>query len=61
MFVAAPNFDAHPLIQIVLQDPDVAPAQRIDNLWRRISPQNWRAVDAYYDPRAWGLDDQPSN
>jgi hypothetical protein len=59
MFVAAPNFDSHPLIQIVLQDPDVAPDRRIENLWRRISLQNWRAVEAYYDASAWGLEDQP--
>ena len=61
MFVAAPNFDAHPLIQVVLQDPDVTPARRLDNLWGRISPQNWRAVESYYDPSAWGIDDQPRN
>ena len=58
MFVAAPNFDQHPLIQRVLRDDDAPPEGRIESLWRRISNENWRAVEAYYDPRAWGLGDQ---
>jgi hypothetical protein len=59
MFVAAPNFDEHPLVQLVLRDETMAPDRRIDGLWRRISNQNWKAVEAYYDPHAWGLGDQP--
>lgn len=58
MFVAAPNFDQHPLIQRVLRDDDASPDGRIESLWSRISNENWRAVEAYYDPRAWGLGDQ---
>src|SRR5215831_1770471 len=58
MFVAAPNFDQHPLIQRVLRDDDAPPDGRIESLWSRISNENWRAVEAYYDPRAWGLGDQ---
>lgn len=58
MFVAAPNFDQHPLIQRVLSDDDAPPNGRIERLWRRISNQNWRAVEAYYDPHAWDLVDQ---
>jgi hypothetical protein len=58
MFVAAPNFDEHPLIQVILRDEGVAADHRIEGLWRRISNQNWKAVEAYYDPRAWGLGDQ---
>lgn len=58
MFVAAPNFDQHPLIQRALRDDDAPPDTRIESLWHRISNQNWRAVEAYYDPRAWGLGDQ---
>src|SRR6185503_14510257 len=41
MFVAAPNFDAHPLVQRVLKDERVAPDSRIDQLWERRSEENW--------------------
>src|SRR5262249_52426498 len=58
MFVAAPNFDQHPLIQRVLREDNIPADNRIDSLWRRISSQNWKAVEAYYDPGAWALDDQ---
>jgi len=58
MFVAAPNFDQHPLIKRVLQDDDAPPDARIERLWHRISNQNWRAVEAYYDPNAWGIGNQ---
>ncbi|HEY6334111.1 MAG TPA: hypothetical protein VI756_32650 [Blastocatellia bacterium] len=57
MFLAAPNFDAHPLIQRVLQDKDSEPDNRINNLWARVSPQNWKAVYGYYDTGAWSLDE----
>src|SRR5215470_9636140 len=46
MFVAAPNFDQHPLIERVLRDDDAPPDGRIERLWHRISDQNWRAVEA---------------
>jgi len=55
MIIAAPNFDEHPLIQRVLRQDDAAPERRIDGIWRRISSQNWKAVESYYDPGAWGL------
>jgi hypothetical protein len=58
MFVAAPNFDQHPLIQRALLDDTSEPDRRIEGLWRRISSQNWRAVEAYYDPGAWALADK---
>src|SRR5215208_5758740 len=37
MFVAAPNFDKHPLLQRVLRDERVAVNSRIDQLWERTS------------------------
>lgn len=55
MFVTAPNFDAHPLIQRVLQDEAIEPQSRVDKLWERTTDQNWEAVNDEYDPAAWGL------
>jgi hypothetical protein len=57
MFLSAPNFDAHPLIERVLRDQNVKPEDRIDNLWSRVSAQNWKAVESYYDETAWNLDE----
>jgi hypothetical protein len=53
MFVAAPNFDQHPLIGRVLKDEAVAPDARINQLWERTTDQNWEAVAQNYDPSAW--------
>ncbi len=52
-FVAAPNFDAHPLIQRVLRDERVPANSRIDQLWERTSEENWEVVRNNYDPAAW--------
>src|SRR5262245_48265176 len=53
MFVAAPNFDKHPLIQRVLNDERVDSNSRMDELWERTSEDNWEAVKRTYDPAAW--------
>ena len=53
MFVAAPNFDEHPLIQRVLKDDAIPPESRIDQLWDRTTDQNWEAVAQNYDVDAW--------
>lgn len=58
MFVAAPNFDKHPLIQRVLKDERVAANSRIDQLWERTTDENWEAVRKNYDPAAWISDSQ---
>jgi hypothetical protein len=53
MFIVAPNFDKHPLIQRVLKDERVAANLRIDQLWERTTEENWEAVRKNYDPAAW--------
>lgn len=58
MFVVAPNFDAHPLIQRVLKDERVDANSRVDRLWERTSEENWDAAAKNYDPAAWGLDSE---
>ncbi|MGA9767912.1 MAG: hypothetical protein WBV94_02660 [Blastocatellia bacterium] len=56
MFIAAPNFDEHPLIQRVLKDERVEADSRIDKLWERTTEENWEAVRKNYDPIAWSED-----
>lgn len=58
MFIAAPNFDRHPLIQRILKDERVAANSRIDQLWERTTEENWEAVRKNYDPARWVLDSQ---
>lgn len=53
MFISAPNFDQHPLVQRILRDGSVEPNARIDHLLQRVSEQNWEAVETYYEPAAW--------
>ena len=53
MFIAAPNFDKHPLIQRVLKDERASVNARLDQLWERTSEENWEAVRRNYDPGAW--------
>jgi hypothetical protein len=55
MFVAAPNFDEHPLIQRILRDDGAAPNERIDRLWEKTSEANWKTVEQDYDASAWSI------
>ena len=55
MFIAAPNFDEHPLIQRVLKDERVPANSRIDQLWEQPSEDNWETVRKNYEATAWGL------
>ncbi|HLG17534.1 MAG TPA: hypothetical protein VJH03_24030 [Blastocatellia bacterium] len=56
MFVVAPNFDEHPLIQRVLKDESVPPDSRIDLLWERTTDQNWEAAQRNSNPASWNLE-----
>ena len=56
MFSVAPNFDQHPNIQQVLKDTTIVPDERIDQLWERISEEDWEAVEQNYNPHAWGIE-----
>ena len=56
LFVAAPNFDQHPLIQRVLKDEKVSANLRIEQLWERTSEENWEAVRKNYDVKAWDIE-----
>jgi hypothetical protein len=54
-FVAAPNFDDHPLIRRVLEDAGVEPDQRIEQLWDQTTEENWEIAASNYDASRWGL------
>lgn len=56
MFVAAPNFDRHPLIERVLRDERASANSRIDQLWERTSDENWEAARKNYDVTSWEAD-----
>lgn len=58
MFVAAPNFDKHPLIERVLRDERVEANSRVDQLWERTSEDNWEAIRKNYDSTAWEPDSE---
>lgn len=55
MFVIAPNFDEHPIIRHILSSDAVAPDERIEMLWERITDEHWDAAGENYDPLAWGF------
>ena len=55
MFVVAPSFDRHPLIERILREESIPADSRIDQLWERTSEQNWDAVKETYDASAWNL------
>jgi hypothetical protein len=54
MIGAAPNFDAHPVLQWSLKNESIPPDERIKHLLDQASEQNLDAVKAEYDPTAWG-------
>ena len=53
MFVAAPNFDEHPLIRRVLSDEKVDANARVERLWELTTEENWEVVAQNYDASAW--------
>src|SRR5262249_38329429 len=52
-FVAAPNFDAHPLVRRVLRDDHVPADLRLGQLWKRTTKKTWETISQRYDPAAW--------
>jgi hypothetical protein len=58
MFVAAPNYDKHPLIQRVFKSETEEPNSVMEQLWEETADENWEAVKHDYDVRAWGLEDK---
>lgn len=53
MFEVSPNFDTHRLCQVLLNDGEVAPNERLDELLDVLTEKNWESIRADYDPQAW--------
>ncbi len=53
MFEAAPNFDAYPPVQQILQDEKMPPNSHIDLWLDQATEQDWQAITVAYDPSAW--------
>ncbi len=58
MFEAAPNFDDHRLCQVLLEDEEIEPDQRLGEMLDVLTDKNWEAVRAAYDPQAWRRRDE---
>lgn len=53
MFEVAPGFDTHQLSQVLLNDEEVEPNARLDELLNVLTEKNWESIRADYDPQAW--------
>ena len=53
MFEIAPNFDAHRLSQVLLNDEEIEPNARLDELLNVLTEKNWESIREDYDPNAW--------
>ena len=53
MFDVSPNFDQHRLSQVMLNDENVEPDGRLDELLETLNENNWETIRAEYDPKAW--------
>lgn len=53
MFAIAPNFDSHPPVNEVLSDLKLPPDERVAELFRRVTPEQWQGAVQRYDMSAW--------
>lgn len=53
MFEVAPNFDKHRLSEVLLNDEEVDPNNRLDALLEVFTEKNWDSVRESYDINAW--------
>ncbi|MEK9149334.1 MAG: hypothetical protein AAB267_04735 [Candidatus Desantisbacteria bacterium] len=53
MFVMAPNFDEHPVLQKILDDETIPVDQRLDRLLVDELNSCWEEVEENYDGDAW--------
>ncbi len=56
MFEVSPNFDTHRLCQVLLNDDEVEPNNRLDELLNVLTEKNWESIREDYDPQAWKPD-----
>ena len=61
MFEVSPNFDTHRLCQVLLNDEEVEPNTRIDEVINVLTEKNWESIRADYDPNAWKPAEEPDD
>jgi hypothetical protein len=61
MFEVAPNFDAHQLSQLFLNDEEIEPNARVDELLEHLTEKNWETIKNNYDVNAWHLNSEEQN
>lgn len=61
MFEVAPNFDTHRLSQVLLNDEEIEPNARLDELLNVLTEKNWESIREDYDPKAWKPTDDSNN
>lgn len=58
MFEVAPNFDQHRLSQVLLNDEEIEPNARLDELLAVLTQKNWESIKDDYDVNAWQLNSE---
>ena len=53
MFEAAPNFDEHNLSKLCLEDEQVEPDKRLDEILKIFNEKHWEKIRTDYDTAAW--------
>jgi hypothetical protein len=53
MFEIAPNFDQHPAVREVLEDGELAPDDRVEELLESVTDDEWEEAHEAYDAGAW--------
>ena len=53
MFETAPNFDKHNLTKLCLEDKDVKPNDRLDEILNVLTDKHWDKIRESYDVNAW--------
>jgi hypothetical protein len=56
MFEIAPNFDRHRLSQVLLNDEEIDPNSRLEELFKVLTEKNWESIKEDYDAEAWRFD-----
>jgi hypothetical protein len=53
MFHVSPNFDEHRLCEVLLADEEKQPDERMEEIPKVLSENNWDAIRESYDSTAW--------
>jgi hypothetical protein len=57
MFEVAPNFDNHSMSRLCLNDANIEPNDRLDELLKLLTEKHWEKIKTDYDVNSWLSDD----